>query len=186
LDLIKGEHQPRLLSRASPSVATALSLLVIVALFALSLFPALGYDSDGLGSDGQGEPVTGSVVLDVYLDAGGRALLVGYLETESLEDLAFLESSEYVHDEETGELYALSGGLTSIRGDETRLVFEAERGWDECHLAFYLPKDATLLAVSCSEGLEYSVTEVEDSLVVEVLGYEVDGAEVVIDYSLGG
>lgn len=161
-------------------------LLVAIALFALSISTALGYDSDGSGNDGQGEPVTGSIVLDVYLDAGGRALIVGYLETESLEDLAFLESSERFYDEETGELYALSGGLTSIRGDETRLAFEAEREWDECHLAFYLPDGAKLLSVSCSEGLEYSVAEVEDSLVVEVLGYEVEGAEVVIDYNLAG
>jgi len=184
--LIEVDQNARLLNRASLSVATALSLLGVIALLALSASPAMGGDSVGSTNDGQGETVTGSIVLDVYLDAGGRALLVGYLEIERLDDLAFLESSEYVHDEVTGELYALSGGLTSVRGDETRLVFEAERGWDECHLAFYLPKDATLLAVSCSEGLEYSVAEVEDSLVVEVLGYEVDGAEVVIDYNIAG
>lgn len=181
--MIEVEHQPRLLSRTSPSSAMAFVLLGVIALF---VSPALGDDSVGSGSEGQGESISGSIVLDVYLDEEGRALLVGYLETDSLDDLAFLESSEYVYDEETGELYALSGGLTSIRGDETRLEFEAKTGWDEFHLTFYLPADAKLLSVSCSEGLEYSVTEVEDSLAVEVLGYEVERVEVVIDYNLAG
>jgi len=113
--LIEVDQNARLLNRASLSVATALSLLGVIALLALSASPAMGGDSVGSTNDGQGETVTGSIVLDVYLDAGGRALLVGYLEIERLDDLAFLESSEYVHDEVTGELYALSGGLTSVR-----------------------------------------------------------------------
>jgi hypothetical protein len=184
--LIEGEHQTRLLSRGSPSEVMFYLLLGVIALLALSASPAVGDDSVGSTNDGQGETVIGSVVLDVYLDAGGRALIVGYLETERLEDLAFLEGNERFYDEDTGELYALSDGLTSVEGDETRLAFEAESEWDECHLAFYLPDGAKLLSVSCSEGLEYSVSEVEDSPAVEVLGYEVEGAKVVIDYNLSG
>ncbi|HII07068.1 MAG TPA: hypothetical protein HA349_07100 [Methanotrichaceae archaeon] len=164
----------------------AFVLLGVIALFALAVSPALGDDSVASVSEDLGESASGSIVLDVYLDEVGRALLVGYLETESAEALAFLENSEYVHDVVTGELYALSGGLTSIPGDETRLEFEAEAEWDEFHLTFYLPADAKLLSVSCSEGLEYSVAEVEDSLAVEVLGYEVEGVEVAIDYNLAG
>jgi hypothetical protein len=184
--LIKGDHQTRLLSRRSPSAVMFYVLLGSIALLALIASLAQGGDSVGSIDEGQGDAVTGSIVLDVYLDAEGRALIVGYLETERLDALAFLENSEYVHDEDSGELYALGGGLTSIRGERTRLVFEAEAEWDECHLAFYLPKDAKLLAVSCSEGLEYTVAEAEDSLAVEVLGYEVAGAEVAIDYNLAG
>jgi hypothetical protein len=161
-------------------------LLTILALCSIFAFEALGSDSVGSTDEVLGETVAGSIVLDVYLDSEGRALIVGYLETDRLADLAFLGGSEYAHDEVTGELYALSGGLTSTQEDLTRLEFEAGVGWDECHLAFYLPKDATLLAVSCSEDLAYSVAEVEDSLAVEVLGYEVMGAKVVIDYNLGG
>lgn len=161
-------------------------LLAAIALFALSISPALGSDSDGSGNEVKGDTSTGSIVLDVYLDEGGRALIVGYLETGRLEDLVFLEGSEYVHDEETGELYAKSNGLTSAQGNGTRIEFEADIGWNEGHLAFYLPKDAKLLAVSCSEGLEYSVAEAEDSLKVEVLGYDLEGIEVVIDYDLTG
>lgn len=125
-----------------------------------------------------------TIVLDLYVDDGGRALIVGYLKTDRLEELGFLEGSELEYDEDTGELYALTDGLTSIRGEETRLDLEAEGLWDECHLAFYLPKDAMLLNVSCSEELAYSVSEVEGSILVEAIGYEVEGAEVTIDYRL--
>ncbi len=124
------------------------------------------------------------MVLEVYLDEDGRALIVGYLQAESLEDLSFLQGFELFYDQETGELYALGGGLRSDREDGTRLTFEAKGWWEELHLAFHLPKDAEVMAVSCSEGLEYSVAEAEDSLKVEVLGYEVEGAEMVIDYDI--
>ena len=184
--MIEVDQNARLLSRSSPSVVMVYVLLGAIALFALTATPAQGDDSVGSKNEVQGDAVTGSIVLDVYLDAEGRALIVGYLETERLEDLVFLEGFERFYDEDTGELYALVGGLTLVRGDETRLAFEAVREWDECHLAFYLPKDAEVLAVSCSEGLDYSVAEAEDSLAVEVLGYEVAGAEVAIDYNLAG
>jgi len=184
--LIEGEHRPGLLSWASPFASVAAFFLGVIALFALTSYPALGYDSVVSEGDGQGETVTGSIVLDVYLDSEGRALIVGYLVAEDPEYLAFIESSEYVHDEDTGELYALNSGLTSILGEKTELEFEAEAVWDECHLVFYLPANAELLSVSCSEGLDYTVAEAEDSLVVEVLGYELDGAEVAIDYELSG
>jgi len=161
-------------------------LLTILALCSIFAFEALGSDSVGSTDEVLGETVAGSIVLDVYLDSEGRALIVGYLETDRLDDLAFLGGSEYAHDEVTGELYAKSDGLTSAQGDGTWIEFEAGADWNEVHLAFYLPAHAGLLAVSCSEGLEYSVIEAEDSLKVEVLGYEVEGIEVVIDYDLAG
>ncbi len=184
LDLIEGDQKARPIIRGSPSSVVFYLLLGAVAFLALSVCSSLAYDTVGSKNEVQGETVTGSIVLDVYLDAEGSALIVGYIETERLEDLAFLEGAELFYDEDAGELYALGGGLTWVHEYGTRLEFEAEGGWEECHLAFYLPKDAEMLAISCSEALEYKVAEAEDSLKVEVLGYGVEGIEVAIDYAI--
>lgn len=177
--MIEGDERSRP-SRGSPSAVGVYLLLAAIAFSPLVPSPALA--DDAVGADGD----FGSIVLDVYLDAEGRALIVGYIEADGVEDLAFLEGTEFFYDEDTGELYARSGGLTSVLGDETRVEFEAGADWKEGHLAFYLPKEAELMAVSCSEGLDYSVVEAEDSMKVEVLGYDVEGIEVVIGYDLAG
>ena len=184
LDLIEGDQRARLIGQGWPSAVEFHLLLGVIALSALFSSPVQGSDTVNSKDEVQGLEVTGSIALDVYLDAEGRALIVGYLEAERLEDLAFLEGTELFYDRDTGELYALGSGLTWVRGDETRLEFEAGGVWEECHLAFYLPKDAEMLAAGCSEGLEYSVAEAEDSLKVEVLGYGVEGIEVAIDYAI--
>lgn len=173
--MIKGDQRSRPLRRRSIS-AVLVCLILAAASSHLIASSALAEDTVGAAS--------GKIVLDVYVDAGGRALIVGYLETEGPEDLAFLEGSDYVHDEETGELYAKSDELTAVREGLTKLEFEAEADWDECHLAFYLPEDAEILSVSSSAGLEYTVTEAGDSMMVEALGYDLEGIEVVIDYDL--
>jgi len=185
MGLIEGDQRSRPLRRGSPSAATVYLLLAAVAFSPLTPSPVLADDLVGADGEGGAGAVAGSIVLDVYVEAEGRALIVGYLEAEP-EGLAFLEGAELFYDEDTRELYAKSSGLTSTLGNETRLEFEADLGWNECHLAFYLPKDAVMLAVSCSEGLEYTFSKTEDSLKVEVLGYEVEGIEVVIDYDLAG
>jgi hypothetical protein len=182
MGLIERDQRSRPLGRRSASAVTVYLLLAAVAFSS----PALAEGAVGADGDDGAKGASGSIVLDVYLDAEGRGLIVGYIEAEDPEDLAFLEGTELFYDEVTGELYAKSDGLTSAQGDGTRIVFEAGADWNEFHLAFYLPADAELLAVSCSEGLEYSVVEGEDSLKVEVLGYEVEGIEVVIDYDLAG
>jgi len=173
MGLIEGDERSRP-SRGSPSAVGVYLLLAAIA------FSPIAVADDAVGADGD----FGSIVLDVYLDAEGRALIVGYLKTDRLEELAFLEGSELEYDEETGEIYALTDGLTSIRGEETRLDFKAAGPWDECHLAFYLPKDAAALNFGSSEDLAYSVTEAEGSMLVEAIGYGVEEAEVTIDYRL--
>lgn len=180
--MIRDDERARPLRRVSASEVLSYLLAAAVALSALSAFPAEGGDPVGLDDEGQEETATGSIVLEIYLDGGERALIVGYLQAEGLEDLAFLQGFERFYDQDTGELYALGDGLTTVLGDGTRLTFEAKGWWEELHLAFHLPQDAEVMAVSCSEGLDYSVAEAEDSLAVEVLGCEVEGAEVVIDY----
>jgi len=177
MGLIEGDQRSRPLRRGSPSAATVYLLLAAVAFSPLTPSPVLADDLVGADGEGGAGAVAGSIVLDVYVEAEGRALIVGYLEAEP-EGLAFLEGAELFYDEDTRELYAKSSGLTSTLGNETRLEFEADLGWNECHLAFYLPKEATPSAVTASEGLEVSVVEEEGSLVVEAIGYDLDGAEV--------
>jgi hypothetical protein len=186
MSLIEGDQRSQPLGRRSASAVTVYLLLAAVAFSSLSPSPVLADDAVGADGEGGAGAASGSIVLDVYLDAEGRALIVGYIEAEDPEDLAFLEGAEHFYDEDTGELYAKSDGLTSAQGDRTRIEFEAGADWNECHLAFYLPADAGLFAVSCSEGLEYSVSELEGSKVVEVFGYEVDSPQITIEYNLKG
>lgn len=182
--MIKGDQRSRPIRRGSISAVSVYLVLIVVLSSTLIASPALA--DDLVSSDGEGGAVAafGSIVLDIYVEAEGRALIVGYLEAEESGDLAFLEGSEYIHDEETGELYALSDELTSVREGLTTLEFEADADWTECHLAFYLPEDAEILSVSSSAGLEYSVIEAEDSMMVEALGYDLEGIVVEIDYDL--
>ena len=184
--MIKGDLQLRTPDRGSKLPASSRLLIAVFVLLVLSSSSAFASDSRGEVDDGEAGEASGSIVLDVYLDYEGMALIVGYLKTDRLEELDFLEGSDLEYDEDTGEIYALTDGLTSMLGEETRLEFEAEGLWDECHLAFYLPKDATVLTVSSSEELAYSVTEAEGSMLVEAVGYEVEGAEVTIDYQIQG
>jgi len=107
------------------------------------------------------------LILNVYVDEEGEALVIGYVEPESLADLHFLEFSEYAYDDDSKELYAITDALTSgcVAYSQLDLVTEAK-----------------LEAVDFSKGLDCLVSESDGSLVVEVWGYDVDGPDATIVY----
>ena len=133
-----------------------------------------------LGDEHTDETGPGRLLLDVYLDEDGKALVIGY--ADNLDDLSFLESSEYIYDEETKALYVLTGSLTSMIGDRWELELVTRSCWDEYQVVFYLPPEVVLETVDGSEGLEYQVVGSADSLVVDFWGYDVKSPAVTMRY----
>ena len=106
--------------------------------------------------------------------------MIGY--ADNLDGLGFLESSEYIYDEETKALYVLTGSLTSMIGDRWELELVTRSCWDEYQVVFYLPPEVVLETADGSGGLEYQVAESDDSLVVDFWGYDVKSPAVTIGY----
>jgi len=146
-----------------------------------SIFFLLAFITASVQGDEQiDETGPGRLLLDVYLDEDGKALVIGY--ADNLDGLSFLESSEYIYDEETKALYVLTGLLTSMIGDRWELELVTGSCWDEYLVVFYLPPEVVLEAVDGSEGLEYQVAESDDALVVDFRGYDVKSPAVTMRY----
>lgn len=149
-------------------------LLIIISLFAP---PLHGYDSSE-------SPLLEGVLFDFYVDEGGQALVVGYLEPEMLNKTNFLEFGDYIYDENLKEFYAITNSLTSTKGDLWELKIVLEDHWSEYLAVIYLPINAEIDIIDMSDEQDYSVFESDDSLVVEIWGYEVDNPSILIEYYL--
>ena len=60
------------------------SFPLIALLILLALAPASGRDEAVAGGGSEAGSAFGSILLDAYIDDGGRALIVGYLKADSL------------------------------------------------------------------------------------------------------
>jgi uncharacterized membrane protein len=120
------------------------------------------------------------LILVVYVDRAGKALVTGY--AEDIQALAFLDASQHHYDNETGQLYALTNALTWKSGDDWRLNFSAIGYYENYHTTFYLPGEVKVRGIQCSPGLEYLVSASNQSLVVDIQGYEVGNPDIAIDY----
>jgi hypothetical protein len=79
----------------------AVVLLFSIA-FAIEALPVLG--------QGTSSEEASRLILNVYLDGTGKALVTGYAENP--DGLPFLNSSQYSYENETSQLYALTNALT--------------------------------------------------------------------------
>ena len=125
---------------------------------------------------------SGQLVLDIYVDSAGKALITGY--AGDVKGLAFLNSSEYDYVDTSRQLSAITNTLTSKSRDNWSLNFDSEGSYDEYHAVFYLPIDAKLKAVSCSDGLEYLIYTSNDSLIIDTQGYDIVRPATNIEYRL--
>jgi len=121
-----------------------------------------------------------SLVLNVYLDWTGKALITGY--ADSLEGLSFLKSSQYSYDNSTSQLYALTNALTSKAGDAWTLQIQLRGSYERYSMTLYLPGDAMLSSISLSEGIGYLVSSTNQSLAVDLQGYDLIDPSVVVEY----
>ena len=122
------------------------------------------------------------LILNIYIDDGGRCLVNGYVEDPI--SLPFLNSSEYSYEEENRQLYAITNALTSKSADNWSVRFESEGIYEEYRIIFYLPADARLSGVYPSQGLDYLVYAANNSVVAEVHGHDITDPAVDIGYAL--
>ncbi len=148
---------------------TAVSM-VLVAAFLVMLAHAEQSDS----------PIGQSLVLNVYLDNAGKALITGYAEDVS--GLAFLADSQFRFENDSHQLYALTDRLTAKAGDLWTLSFDANGSFDDYRVTFYLPSETSLGEINASQGLGYLLSASNESLVADIQGYEVSNPLITIHY----
>lgn len=147
-----------------------LSLFLAAVLSILLLTPAYAEES----SIGQ------RLILNVYLDSSGKALVTGY--AESVIGLAFLNNSQFRFENDSHQLYALTAGLTTKVGDIWTLRFDANGSFDDYRATFYLPSETSLGQINASQGLGYLLSASNESLVADVQGWEVTDPQISIQY----
>jgi uncharacterized membrane protein len=147
----------------------AVSLIFVAALLVIS---ANAQESDT--SLGQ------RLILNVYLDNAGKALVTGYAEDVS--GLAFLTDSQFRFENDSHQLYALTDGLTAKVGDLWTLNFDAMGSFNDYRVTFYLPSETSLGEINASQGLGYLLSASNESLVADVQGYEVSDPRISIQY----
>jgi len=128
------------------------------------------------------ETYTESLILDIYVDEAGKTLLVGYVEPEYVKNFSFLETSEYLFDDETNEFYAITNSLTSKQADDWTINFTTMGYYTECHIMIYLPEVTKLKTVSCSEGFDHFVYSSNESMIVDIQGFNIQDPVIVAKY----
>ncbi len=122
------------------------------------------------------------LILNIIVDEAGKALVTGYVEHEDVDSFSFLKTSEYLYENDTNQLYALTNALTWKYGDDWGINFTIYGYYSEYHTTFYLPGDVKLGRIKCSEELEYFVTASNESFIIDTQGYDVDNPMTTIEY----
>lgn len=135
-------------------------------------------------ASGQGGPddsmASDQLILSIYIDDAGKALINGYADDPR--SLSFLNSSEYDYEEDSRQIYAITGVLTSKHRDNWTVNFVSEGSYDVYQILLYMPANAKLKRVECSSGLDYLVFTANDSVVAEIRGSDVINPAVNIEY----
>lgn len=150
----------------------------LILLFILFIPTAVGAALDQGGPDDGA--MLNQLVLNVYIDDAGRALINGYADDPGA--LAFLNSSEYTYEDDSRQLYAITSALTSKSRDNWTASFESEGRYDEYRIMLYLPANVKIRRVDCSMGLDYLVYAANESFIAEVQGYDITDPAVHIEY----
>ena len=152
--------------------------LILLSILLISMTIGTAFSQDGPDDS----EVLNQLILNVYIDDGGRALINGYVDDP--ESLAFLNSSEYTYEDDSRQLYAITSALTSKSRDNWTVSFESEGSYDEYQIMLYLPANAKLRRVDCSSGLDYLVSTANESVIAEVRGSDITDPAVNIEYLL--
>ncbi len=162
-------------------------LVAITLILTISITtPAAGYnDYAPHASVNDTNVYSKQLILNIYVDETGKALVTGYVEQEDVERLAFLETSsesECIYANDTNQLYALTNALTWKYGDRWVMNFTTNNCYAEYHTTFYLPGNVRLAKIECSHGLDYFVMSSNKSFVVDSQGYDVETPMTSIEY----
>lgn len=152
--------------------------LILLSILLISITFGTAFSQDGSDES----EVLNQVVLNIYIDNGGRALINGYVDNPG--SLAFLNSSEYTYEDDSRQLYAITNAATSKSGDNWTAGFGSKGNYDEYRIMLYLPANGMLRRVDCSFGLDYLVYPDNESIIVEVLGHDITDPAISIEYIL--
>lgn len=123
----------------------------------------------------------GQLFLNVYVDeTPGMALVVGNADEAS--GLAFLNCSEMIH-EDNGQIYAVSDSLVRRDGDGWILSFPASGYYDEYHAVFFVSGGFSFQEINCSDGLDLLSSAHNDSIILDVQGFELNDPSVSFRYA---
>jgi uncharacterized membrane protein len=161
-----------------------LPLLIVIIAAATAAAPVGSYYKGYEYYDTVNETYFKQLILNIYVDEAGEALVTGYVEQEDIDSLRFLKTSESLYENDTNQLYALTNALTWKSGDNWGINFTTHAYYTEYHTIFYLPGDVKLFPgkIKCSEGLDYFVAASNESIVIDVQGYDVDNPMTMIEY----
>lgn len=120
------------------------------------------------------------LMLTIYLDETGKALVTGYVD--EISGLPFLNTAEYLYENHTHQLYALTNSLTTKNGDLWALNFTTTSFYTDYHTILYFPRAVQLGPIQCSTGLKPLISVSNESLVVDIQGYEVESPTFTIEY----
>ncbi len=162
-----------------------LQLLIVILAVAATTPSVFGYnDYEYYDTANETDSNFRQLILDIVVDETGKALVTGYVEHRDIDNLSFLETSDYLYDKDTNQLYALTHALTCKYEDDwiIKLTTSAFSYYTDYHTVFYLPGDVKLGRINCSYGLDYFVTASNESFVIDVYGYDVESPITSIEY----
>ena len=159
-----------------------IGLLNVVIIGVIATTMMIGATSQGYNSTQNNGTYPGNLVLNIYIDEGGKALITGY--ADSIDGLPFLNGSQYKYDNNTKQLYALTNSLTDKSGDDWETTLPAHGNYSEYHSIFYLPASVRISKIDSSPGLDYLVSAANDSFQVDFHGYDVKSPTITMDYQL--
>ena len=155
-------------------------LSILIVIIAVTT-PAVGSNGDdSYLTFNDTESYFNQLILDIYVDETGKALVTGYVD--DIDGLPFLQTAEYLYENDTQQLYALTNALTWKYGDTWTLNFTTAAYYTDYHTIFYLPADVKLGRINSPAGLDYLVSASNDSFVIDIQGYDVESPTVTIEY----
>lgn len=125
------------------------------------------------------------LILNVYADDAdtGKGIITGY--TSRIDGLPFLNSSEYIFENDTFQLYAITDRLMEKTTGGFILTLAALGRYEQYHITFYTPQYLMPESVNTSGDLWHHSGIAGESNAVEVQGIDVDDPLVVIEYITG-
>jgi hypothetical protein len=168
------------MTKMTEPINTGLLNVVIIGVIATTMM--MGATSQGYNSTQNNGTYPGNLVLNIYIDEGGKALITGY--ADSIDGLPFLNGSQYKYDNNTKQLYALTNSLTDKSGDDWETTLPVHGNYSEYHSIFYLPASVKISKIASSPGLDYLVSAANDSFQVDFHGYDVKSPTITMDYQL--
>ena len=125
-------------------------------------------------------PSYNQLMLEIYVDETGKSLVLGYVD--DLASLPFIQTAEYIYENETRQLYALTQSLTGKSENRWTFTLSTTAVYTDYHVVIYLPHEVQLGRITCSDGLEYLVSAANESFMVDLHSYEVVNPLVTIEY----